>query len=131
MENVMEYADYEYYVESYLLGRQPDIPESTFRYYEKQAEKEIDRVTFDRAKRMETPKEVKDCVCDVAELIYKAEQYGGSDAPGPLASYGIDGETGTYDLSRSIYTEEGKRKKIKEIIEKYLENTGLMYLGVD
>lgn len=58
----MEYADYEYYVESYLLGRQPDIPESTFRYYEKQAEKEIDRVTFDRAKRMETPKEVKDCV---------------------------------------------------------------------
>lgn len=40
-----------------------------------------------------------------------------------------DGETGTYDLSRSIYTEEGKRKKIKEIIEKYLENTGLMYLG--
>ena len=127
----MEYADYEYYVESYLLGRQPDIPESTFRYYEKQAEKEIDRVTFDRAKRMETPKEVKDCVCDVAELIYKAEQYGVSDAPGPLASYGNDGETGTYDLSRSIYTEEGKRKKIKEIIEKYLENTGLMYLGVD
>lgn len=52
----MEYADYEYYVESYLLGRQPDIPESTFRYYEKQAEKEIDRVTFDRVKRMETPK---------------------------------------------------------------------------
>ena len=36
----MEYADYEYYVESYLLGRQPTIPESTFRYYEKQAEKE-------------------------------------------------------------------------------------------
>ena len=127
----MEYADYEYYVESYLLGRQPDIPESTFRYIEKQAEKEIDRVTFDRAKRMETPKEVKDCVCDVAELIYKAEQYGGSDAPGPLASYGNYGETGTYDLSHSIYTEEGKRKKIKEIIEKYLENTGLMYLGVD
>ena len=111
----MEYADYEYYVESYLLGRQPDIPESTFRYYEKQAEKEIDRVTFDRAKRMETPKEVKDCV----------------DAPGPLASYGNDGETGTYDLSRSVYTEEGKRKKIREIIEKHLGNTGLMYLGVD
>ena len=80
---------------------------------------------------MESPKVVKDCVCDVAELIYKAEQYGGSDAPGPLASYGNDGETGTYDLSRSIYTEEGKRKKIKEIIEKYLENAGLMYLGVD
>lgn len=38
---------------------------------------------------METPKEVKDCVCDVAELIYKAEQYGGSDVPGPLASYGM------------------------------------------
>ena len=56
---------------------------------------------------------------------------GGSDAPGPLASYGNDGETGTYDLSRSVYTEEGKRKKIREIIEKHLGNTGLMYLGVD
>ncbi len=48
---------------------------------------------------------------------------------GPLASYGNDGETGTYDLSRSAYTEEGKRKKIREIIEKHLGNTGLMYLG--
>ena len=110
----MEYADYEYYVESYLLGRQPDIPESTFRYYEKQAEKEIDRVTFDRAKRMETPKEVKDCVCDVADLI-NSRTVRRSDASGPLASYGNDGETGTYDLSRSVYTEEGKRKKIREI----------------
>lgn len=64
----MEYADYKYYVGSYLLGRQPTIPETTFRYYEKQAEKEIDRVTFDRVKRMEAPEEVKECVCDVAEL---------------------------------------------------------------
>lgn len=126
------YADYDYYVESYLLGRQPTIPEKTFRYYEKHAEKEIDRVTFKRVKGMkETPEEVKDCVCDVAELLYKAEQYGGSDAPGPLASYGNDGETGTYDLSQSVYTEEGKCKKIKEIIGRHLGNTGLMYLGVD
>lgn len=128
----MEYADYKYYTDSYLLGRQPTIPETTFRYYEKQAEKEIDRVTFNRIRRMkETQEEVKDCACDVAELLYKAEQYGGSDAPGPLASYGNDGETGTYDLSRSAYTEEGKRKKIREIIEKHLGNIGLMYLGVD
>lgn len=127
----MEYVNYEYYVDAYLLGKQPVIPEATFRYYEKQAEKEINRVTFDRVKEMEEiPEEVKDCVCDVAELIFKAEQFGGSDAPGPLASYGNDGETGTYDLSRSIYTEEGKHKKIKEIIEKHLGNTGFMYLGV-
>lgn len=127
----MEYVNYEYYVEAYLLGKQPAIPEKTFRYYEKQAEKEINRMTFDRVKEMkEAPEEVKDCVCDVAEILCKAEQYGGSDAPGPLASYGNDGETGTYDLSRSIYTEEGKHKKIKEIIEKHLGNTGLMYLGV-
>lgn len=125
------YADYDYYVGFYLLGRQPAIPETTFRYYERQAEKEIDRVTFNRVKRMkETPEEVKDCVCDVAELLYKAEQYGGSDAPGPLVSYGNDGETGAYDLSRSVYTEEGKCKKIKEIIGRHLGNTGVMYMGV-
>ena len=116
----MEYADYEYYVESYLLGRQPDIPESTFRYYEKQAEKEIDRVTFDRAKRMETPKEVKDCVCDVAEYLCKYDRYSGSDAPGPLASFGNDGETGTYDLSNSIYTESKRKEKIQETLYKHL-----------
>lgn len=113
----MEYADYEYYVESYLLGRQPDIPESTFRYYEKQAEKEIDRVTFDRAKRMETPKEVKDCVCDVAELIFKAEKYGGSDAPGPLARHGeskvVTGRHLKYSTARHPLATAEWEKKMK------------------
>lgn len=121
---------YEYYAESYLLGKEAEIPEKIFPYYEKQARTEIDRMTFDRIKNMsEIPEEVKECVCDVAELLFKAEQYCG-DAPGPLSSYGNDGETGTYDLSRSIYTEEGKRKKVREIIRKHLANTGLMYAGV-
>ena len=54
-----------------------------------------------------------------------AEQGGGL-----LSSYSNDGESGTFDLSQSSYTEEGKSKKEREIIYKYLGNTGLLYRGM-
>ena len=42
------YADYEYYISEYLLGRSPAVPESEFLFWEKQARTEIDRFTFGR-----------------------------------------------------------------------------------
>ncbi len=49
---------------------------------------------------------------------------------GVLQSYSNDGESGTFDLSQSIFTEEGKARKTKEIIYRYLGDTGLLYQGV-
>lgn len=49
---------------------------------------------------------------------------------GVLQSYSNDGESGTFDLSQSVFTEEGKRKKAREIIHRYLGHTGLLYRGI-
>lgn len=130
------YADYSDYEREYLLGRSPAIPDEVFPYWEKQARSEVDRYTFDRLNGHPelVSDKVKDCTCELAELLYQADstaqqalQQGGA---GPLASYSNDGESGTFDLSQSNYTESGKQAKIREIIHRHLGNTGLLYAGV-
>ncbi|MDO4272704.1 MAG: hypothetical protein Q4D16_03470 [Eubacteriales bacterium] len=130
------YADYNYYTSGYLLGRNPVIPEEVFPFWEKQAGKEIDKHTYGRLSRHTEliSDDVKDCTCELAELLYQADsaaqqalQQGGA---GLLTSYSNDGDSGTFDLSQSSFTEEGKAKKTREIIYKYLANTGLLYAGV-
>ena len=129
----MAYADYEYYISEYLLGKTPTVPETEFPYWEKQAEAEVNSLTFCRLKGMIVD-EVKDCTCAIVELLYRAhsvsEQAFQAGGAGPLASYSNDGESGTYDLSQSVYTESGKRAEIKRLVYKYLGNTGLLYAGV-
>lgn len=129
------YAEYEHYMK-YLLGRIPVVPLKEFQYWENQADKEIDMHTYRRLSGHTelVTNEVKDCACELAELLFQAHsvsqqamQQGGA---GLLASYSNDGESGTFDLSQSAYTEEGKARKVKEIIYKYLGHTGLLYAGV-
>ena len=130
------YADYEYYKNGYLVGREPVIPEGIFAFWEKQAGREIDKHTFGRLNgHTEFINDwVKDCASELAELLYQADsvsqqalQQGGA---GLLSSYSNDGESGTFDLSQSSYTEEGKARKMREIIYKHLSGTGLLYAGV-
>lgn len=94
----------------------------------------VDSYTFDRIKANISllTEDVKDCTCELTELLYRADKasQSTSDFGGPLTSYSNDGESGTIDLSRSIYTEEGKQKKCREIICRYLGNTPLLYRGV-
>ena len=74
-----------------------------------------------------------DCTCELTDLLYQADQRAQQDAAqgGPLQSYSNDGESGTFALAESIYTESGKRKKIREIIRRHLSDTGLLYAGVE
>ena len=127
------YADYEYYVSEYLLGRTPAVPETEFAYWEKQAELVMDQHTFGRL--TDDPDLLtdagKDCACELAELYYLADKAMGQEGSGLLASYSNDGESGTFDLSGSPYTEQGKRRKAAEVIGRYLGRTGLLYAGVD
>lgn len=132
----MGYVDYQYYVNNYLLGKDPVVPEKIFSYWEKQARTEVDQATYGRiSSHIELVSEqVKDCVCELAELLYQADRVTQEEiqqgAAGPLVSYSNDGESGTFDLSQSAYTETGKGGKIKEILYRYLGNTGLMYAGI-
>lgn len=130
------YADYDYYITGYLLGKSPAVPEKLFSYWEKQARTEIDALTCGRLQ--DNPplvsENVKDCVCAVAELMYKAdsisEQAFQEGAAGPLSSYSNDGESGTFALDQSIYTESGKKAEIQRLAYRYLGRTGLLYSGV-
>lgn len=129
------YADYGYYISGYLLGRDPVVPDLTYAYWEKQAERVLNQHTFCRlaADCNLITDEVKDCTCELAELLYQADsisQQALQNGGGVLASYSNDGESGTYDYTKTIWTEEGRRAKEREIIRKYLGHTGLLYLGV-
>lgn len=130
----MAYVTWDYYISGYLQGRSPAVPDTCFPFWEKQAERIVDSYTFDRIKANDSllTDDVKDCTCELIELLYRADKasQSTSDFGGPLTSYSNDGESGTIDLSRSIYTEEGKRKKCREIICRYLGNTPLLYRGV-
>lgn len=130
------YADYGYYTDGYLMGKDPAVPEKEFPFWEKQAREVIEIYTFGRLtadSNLITDK-VKDCSCAIAELLYKADSVAqqalNEGAPGPLASYSNDGESGTFDLKESIYTESGKRAEARRLVYKHLGNTGLLYSGL-
>lgn len=128
------YVNYGYYESKYLLGREPTVPEDDFMFWEKQTERVLNQHTFGRltADTELLTDEVKDCACELAELLYQADKSAQQAVAqgGVLQSYSNDGESGTFDLSQSTFTEEGKTKKISEIIHRYLGNTGLLYRGV-
>lgn len=131
------YADCAYYNMDYLLGKEPAIPDEIFAYWEKQARMELDALTFGRlqANPSLVSENVKDCICAIAELLYKAdslsEQAFQEGAAGLLSSYSNDGESGTFALDQSVYTESGKKAEIQRLVYKYLGRTGLLYAGMD
>ena len=130
------YADYDYYMTGYLLGKAPAVPEMDFPYWEKQARDAVDSRTFGRIREDGSliTEKVKDCVCAITELLYKAdslsEQALQQGEIAPLVSYSNDRQSGTFDLSQSIYTEDGKKARIKQLIYQYLGDSGLLYAGV-
>ena len=132
----MSYADYAYYTSAYLLGRSPLIPEEDFLFWEKRAGMELDAWTFDRLKADSSliSDDVRDCACAITEMLYKADQVASAaesqGLAGPLTSWSNDGNSGSIDVSQSIYTESGKKAEVRRLIYLYLGNTGLLYAGV-
>ena len=128
------YTSYNYYESCYLMGRDPKLSEDEFPLWEKQAERVLNQYTFSRLASNFglITDDVKDCACELAELLYQADKstQQAAEQGGILQSYSNDGESGTFDVSQSTFTEEGKAKKTREIVYRYLGNTGLLYAGV-
>ena len=126
------YASYNYYESGYLLGRDPKLSEDDFPFWEKQAERVLNQYTFSRLVSNFGLITDEDCTCELAELLYQADKSAqqAAEQGGILQSYSNDGESGTFDVSQSTFTEEGKAKKTREIVYRYLGNTGLLYAGV-
>lgn len=110
----MLYVDYEYYVSGYLLGRSPAVPEDSFAYFEKQAERILNQHTFSRlvADCKLITDDVRDCTCELAELLYQADQVAQQSVEqgGVLQSYSNDGESGL-STCLSPFTRSPERRK--------------------
>lgn len=131
----MAYADYTYYIAEFSHDPEEPIPGLEFDRWEHQAELEMEIRTAGRV----TPygassNAVKDCVCAIAELLYKIDvqtrEYRKQGLAGPLYSWSNDGQSGTVDLKQSIYTQQGKAREISRLCRLYLAHTGLLYMGV-
>lgn len=131
------YVDYQYYVTDYLLGRKPEIAETDFPFFERLAEKEVDNRTYGRIATDQTllTEGVKNCICAVTEFLWEADSLDKdnfANGGGQLVSYSNDGDSGSYDMSQSVYaSQEARQTKINSLVSFYLSGTGLLYKGVD
>lgn len=122
----MIYADEEFYIGIYLLGKKPVIS-AGFDFYARQASQVIDQYTFGRLKGMdEIPEAAQLCCCEVAEAEYRREQQQ-KEAGGKTSE-----KVGTYSVSFGSVKEaaEAAGKEQRDIVMKWLSDIGLCYQGV-
>lgn len=120
----MAYADYEFYTDTYLGTA---IAEADFPHWALLASAEIDRQTFGRAAPIVTADEDADLIerigmatCALADELVALGESGGA----------IQFEmVGRHSISYASPLTAGQR--IGGAVRRYLENTGLLYRGLD
>lgn len=124
------YANYQEYLEYCGDVGKVVIPELEFPFYAKQASHRIDYLTWGKiTDALAETENVKSCCCEIAEAIYRYDRARNNDSGAPVASWGNDGESGSYDMSSSDMTSNGHEKKIGQIARKYLLRLGLLNRG--
>lgn len=120
------YTDEMYYINDYLKGRKPVITDG-FLFYARSASQVIDRYTFNRLKFLqELPEPVQMCCCELAEAEYRSEKQQ-KEADGKTSE-----KIGTYSVGFASAQEsaQASAKEQRNIIMKWLADTGLCYQGV-
>ena len=125
------YADYTFYVETYLQGKTPTITEAEFNYLEQQAGVQIRKYTIGRSDSY-TGDEVKMAACAAAEKLSDINQAHESMGVG----VGVTSEhVGEYSVSYSGNTvkelSEMTTKEVRKVIYDWLLPTGLLYRGLN
>lgn len=115
---------YDYYIDNYLKGKKPIIPQSDYAYYIMQANQHLKQ--FINTSATNNSEEVINmCACEVAEVLYNNDSIN--------VSSGITAQsTGDVSITYAGLADRlsGSNKQIKCIIYKWLSNTGLLYRGV-
>ena len=125
------YADAAYYTGTYLSGREQSIPSAQFPYYARDATMRIHQRTYGRVPET-VPEEVKLCCCELAELTYQAEKASKATEGGTVASESNGGWSKTYvTAADGKASAETLNAKAENVMQKWLGDTGLLYLGVD
>lgn len=120
----MCWADYEYYLDAYLGGKDPLIPAQDFYFWARNAAAHIMAFTGTLPEIDDT---AKLCCCEVAELLWRDDH----------ATGGADGITSekTGDLSVTYDSGEARAAvlscRVRGCVYKYFADTGLLYRGLD
>lgn len=124
----MPYVEYNFYSEIYG-GKK--IKEEDFASIERRIEVYLDRFTFGRISNV-NPEELpylKECICEMADGLYTSTAY--QDVK-EKKSESIDGYTVTF-VTEALDGEEARQtlyRKLYNIAKFYLEDTGILYVGV-
>lgn len=116
-------ATYDYYVDEYGSEK---IPKALWNRYERIARSYLSRATYGRSEKEDLSSSVKerlsDAVCEIAEMVAQAEE---QESRNGITSETLLDHTVSYE---KVSREETDRK-IQKIIERYLEDTGILYWG--
>lgn len=124
------FADYKFYKNSYLLGKQPMIPENEFNFYARQASYEVlDRIKFNFDGVV--IEEMKMVTCALSELIFKRDNPTDEEhIPVNIASEKVGEYTRTFKGNSRVEIQRDYNAQVKSILTHYLGKTGYLFRGV-
>ena len=121
------YADAGFYSNKYLEGRTAVIEPNCIASYLRKAQRVLKTFTFDNIDEgSPIPYEVKMCVCEIAEILFREDQR--DINRGGVSSESVVGWSKSYESSEQA--ENKKHKRIRECVYTWLSDTGLLYCGV-
>lgn len=118
------YADSDFYNNSYLCGRAAVI-KTAANFYFRESTQKIQLYTGLNVDETNIPECVKMCCCEVAEKLYSAEQT--DITVGSVSSESVGGWSKSYE--NSGVRKQRLEKEIRRTIYKWLTGTGLLYRG--
>ena len=97
----MFYADFDYYTNTFYGDT---IPEERFHRYAAKASREIDRLTMGRASEAGgvMAARLSTCCCEIAEILYKADEADAKTAGGIIAAQSNDGLSTTFAAGAAV-----------------------------
>ena len=118
------YADETFYKNKFLSGRKA-VVDTAFAYFARLATQEIKRFTGENVNEYDIPEEVSMCCCEIAEMIFRQEQF--SDNEG-VSSESVQGWSKSYESTEN--RKQAFDTAVRECVYKWLNGTGLLYRGL-
>lgn len=127
-----ELVDYDFYIDNYEGS---SIPESSFKNMSIKASAYVNKNTYNRIKESNIDNNIKNCTCEIAELLYSQEtKKNVIENNKVVASETVGTHSKSYVnnvalLDKQILTNSELETSCYKICYKYLATTGLMYRG--
>ncbi len=119
------WADFEYYLEKYLMGKAPSVSPESFSFYAARATAFVKRYTLDNIADNAVPDEAKNAVCAVCDILCGYDEVS--------SGIGVTSEK-TGDLSVTYESgaerERELNSRIRSAVYMYLAPGGYLYCGV-